>query len=99
MASHNPSSSSSSISSSTTSTTTGPASGSIIKREKRSVALYLRDESAKSHNLKPLNDYLDSLLDPKKPIDDFESIDTCMWIISGGVTFEEFTKKGESGER
>lgn len=96
MASYNPSSSSSSI---TSSSAGAPASGSVIKREKRTVASYLKEESAKARNLKPLNDYLDSVLDPKKPIDDFENLDTCKWIIAGGMTFDEFGKKGNPESR
>ncbi|KAH9489709.1 E3 ubiquitin-protein ligase ubr3 [Bulinus truncatus] len=65
----------------------------LMKREKRAVAVYLKEESSKSNNTKPLNDHLDAILDPNKPIDDFESIDFCKWIIAGGLTFEDFAKK------
>lgn len=66
---------------------------SLMKREKRSVAIYLKEQSAKSNNTKPLNDHLDYILDPNKKIDDFENLDSCKWIIAGGLTFEEFGKK------
>lgn len=75
-------------------TNSGSNIGGLMKRDKRTVAVYLKEESSKANNLKPLIDHLDYILDPHKPIDDFESLDSCKWIIAGGLTFEEFGKKG-----
>uniref|UniRef100_A0A2C9KCF7 E3 ubiquitin-protein ligase n=1 Tax=Biomphalaria glabrata TaxID=6526 RepID=A0A2C9KCF7_BIOGL len=83
----------SSGSASSTNTTVSNSIMTLMKREKRAVAVYLKEESSKSNNTKPLNDHLDTILDPNKPIDDFESIDFCKWIIAGGLTFEDFAKK------
>ncbi|XP_035829845.1 E3 ubiquitin-protein ligase UBR3 isoform X2 [Aplysia californica] len=69
------------------------STGANQKRDKRSVAVYLKGESTKGNNSKPLNDFLDNICEPQKAIDDLEAIDWCKWIISGGLTFEEFSKK------
>lgn len=82
-------------SSSTSSIKLSVKTGSLLKRGKRAVALYVKEEYSKTSNSKPLNDQLDAVLDPQQPIDDFENIDTCKWLIAGGLTFDEFAKKGK----
>ncbi|KAG5323686.1 UBR3 ligase, partial [Pseudoatta argentina] len=37
-----------------------------------------------------LNELLDVLLNPSKPIDDWETIDWCKWLMAGGRTPDEF---------
>ncbi len=65
-----------------------------MKRGKRFVAKYFKDECVRSGGQQQLNELMDYLLDPSKPLDDFERIDWCRWVISGGVTFDEFSKEG-----
>lgn len=66
----------------------------LMKRGKRSVAKYFRDENNRQSVKQQLLDFVDFLLDPKKPIDDFETLDWCRWIIAGGVPFDEFSREG-----
>lgn len=70
-----------------------PSSGAIKKREKWSIALYLKQEISKANRPKKLPDHLEYLLDPQRPIDDSDNIDSYKWIIAGGLTFEDFGKK------
>ena len=96
--SNNPSKTPSS-SSSRKPTSSGSSSGAIKKREKRAVALYLKKEISKAERSKKLPDHLDYLLDPQRPIDDSDNIDSCKWFIAGGLTFEEFEQKGMGGNQ
>jgi len=41
-----------------------------------------------------LNELLDVLLNPSKPIDDWETIDWCKWLMAGGRTPDEFANTG-----
>lgn len=43
-----------------------------------------------------LDELLDILLDPEKPIDESETIDWCKWLIAGGRTPTEFSSIGKS---
>ncbi|KAL4222682.1 E3 ubiquitin-protein ligase ubr3 [Mactra antiquata] len=65
---------------------------SLLKRSKRSVAVYMKTECSRQNEPQKLTDLLDYLLNPEKPIDDIETLDWCRWLISGGSTFEEFAK-------
>lgn len=67
---------------------------SMLKRSKRSVAVYMKTECSRQNEPQKLTDLLDHLLNPEKAIDDFETLDWCRWLISGGSTFEEFAKTG-----
>ena len=58
------------------------------------MAKHFKDEGTRQNVHQQLNDFIDYLLDPKKPIDDFETLDWCRWLVAGGVTFEEFSKEG-----
>ena len=71
-------------------------SGSVAlsKRSKRSVATYFKGECGKQCNPQKLHDFLEHILSPTRPIDEFETIDWCKWLIAGGSTFEEFSKTG-----
>ena len=59
------------------------------------MALYLKKEISKAERSKKLPDHLDYLLDPQRPITDSDNIDSCKWIIAGGLTYEDFGKKGK----
>ncbi|XP_041366438.1 E3 ubiquitin-protein ligase UBR3-like [Gigantopelta aegis] len=69
-------------------------SGSVAlsKRSKRSVATYFKGECGKQCNPQKLHDFLEHILSSARPIDEFETIDWCKWLIAGGSTFDEFSK-------
>ncbi len=71
-----------------------PSGSALLKRDKRSVATYFKGENAKRTNLQKFHDFLKHLLGPQRPIDDFETLDWCKWVIAGGSTFDEFAKTG-----
>lgn len=72
-----------------------PSGSALLKRSKRSVATYFKGENARQTNLQKFHDFLEHLLAPQKPIDDFEPLEWCRWLIAGGSTFDEFAKTGE----
>ena len=73
-----------------------PSGGAKLKRDKRSIAAYLKEEFTRTNNKKGLNDYIDGVCDSQKPIDDPDTIDWYKWIIAGGMTYDEFGKKGNT---
>ena len=66
----------------------------LMKRGKRPVAKYIKDECSSSGSTKSLSELLDYLLDPSKVLDDFDRMDWLKWVIAGGTTFDEFEKEG-----
>lgn len=50
--------------------------------------------SSGSGSTQHLNELLDILLNPSKPIDDWETIDWCKWLMAGGRTPDEFASTG-----
>lgn len=62
----------------------------LMKKGKRGAADYVHA------NPQHLNELLDLILNPKKPIDDWETIDWIKWLMAGGRTPDEFTSTGES---
>ena len=70
------------------------AAQALMKKGKRSLALYFKAEVGRSVVIQQLNDLLEYLLNPEVPIDDDERLDWCRGLISGGATFEEFTRVG-----
>ena len=67
----------------------------IMKRGKRTVANYVKSECLmKSPGQPQLVELLNHLLDCSKSLDDYDRLDWCRWLISGGETFDEFTKTG-----
>ena len=66
----------------------------LMKRGKRPVAKYIKDECSSPGTPKSLSELLDYLLDPRKVLDDFDRMDWLRWIIAGGTTFDEFAKEG-----
>ncbi|WAQ93484.1 UBR3-like protein [Mya arenaria] len=69
-----------------------PEMTALLKRSKRSVAVSVKSECSKQHDSQKLTDLLDFLLNPEKPLDEYETLDWLRWLISGGSTFEEFSK-------
>ena len=56
----------------------------------------MKAECSKQTDPQKIKYLCDVLLNPAtKQIDDFETLDWCRWLISGGSTFEEFAKTGD----
>lgn len=62
----------------------------LFKKGKRFAAAYLQVECAKSTNPPLLKELLDILLDPKKSIDSWDTIDWCRYLMAGGKTPDEY---------
>lgn len=43
-----------------------------------------------------LNELLDAILDPLKPIDMWDTVDWCRWLMAGGKTPDEFANTGKN---
>lgn len=71
-----------------------PEMTALLKRSKRSVAVQIKSECLRQTDSQKLLDLLDHLLNPEKPIDEYETLDWLRWLISGGSTFEEFARAG-----
>ena len=77
-------------------TMASPEMTALLKRNKRSVALFMKSECSKQTDPQKIKYLCDVLLNPTtKQIDDFETLDWCRWLIAGGSTFEEFAKTGD----
>ncbi|XP_014216341.1 E3 ubiquitin-protein ligase Ubr3 [Copidosoma floridanum] len=66
----------------------------LMNKGKKGAAQYILDE-CRSANLGSgcphhLNELLDILLNPGEPIDNWETIDWCKWLMAGGRTPDEF---------
>lgn len=62
----------------------------LLKKGKRGAAVYIQAECSRSARPDNLNALLDTLLDPLKSVDDWETIDWCRWLMAGGITPDEF---------
>ncbi|XP_023317565.1 E3 ubiquitin-protein ligase Ubr3 isoform X3 [Trichogramma pretiosum] len=69
----------------------------LMSKGKRNTAAYIHAECSKAalgmHSNAALNTVkalLEKILDPTKPISDWETIDWCKWLMAGGSTFDEF---------
>ncbi|XP_043254590.1 E3 ubiquitin-protein ligase Ubr3 [Colletes gigas] len=64
----------------------------LMNKRKRDAATYIHAECSNLDSSCPqhLNELLDILLNPAKPIDDWETIDWCKWLMAGGKTPDEF---------
>lgn len=69
----------------------------ILKRDKRQVATQIKNDLSRPSSQQQLDEILNYLLDPEKPIG-FEAIDWCKFLISGGVPFTEYAANGKSKE-
>ncbi|XP_076360822.1 ubr3 ubiquitin ligase isoform X3 [Tachypleus tridentatus] len=65
---------------------------SLIKKGKRGAASYFQAECQRTNNPRSLHDLLDIIIDPSKPIDDWETIDWCRWLMAGGKTPDEYSQ-------
>lgn len=74
------------------------AAEGLFKKGKRKSASSIQVECArhdKQDDHKQLNQLLDILLDPRKPISDSENLDWLKWLIAGGKSPEEFAQSGK----
>ncbi|XP_050311178.1 E3 ubiquitin-protein ligase Ubr3-like [Anthonomus grandis grandis] len=62
----------------------------LMSKGKRATAAYVHADCAAERNPKHLKEVLDNLLNPIKPIDNWETIDWCKWLMAGGRTPDEF---------
>jgi len=68
----------------------------LLNKGKREAAAYVQAECSRSARPENLHAILDSLLDPlTKPIDDWDTIEWCRWLMAGGCTPDEFSSTGK----
>lgn len=79
-----------------TSSSTSPDVQVLMGKGKRGAAAYISLATGRDTAGCPpyLNELLDVLLNPSKPIDDWEIIDWCKWLMAGGRTPNEFASTG-----
>lgn len=79
-----------------TSSSTSPDVQVLMGKGKRGAAAYISLTTVRDTGGCPqyLNELLDVLLSPSKPIDDWETIDWCKWLMAGGRTPDEFASTG-----
>lgn len=79
-----------------TSSGTSPDVQVLMGKGKRGAAAYISLTTGRDAGGCPpyLNELLDVLLNPSKPIDDWETIDWCKWLMAGGRTPDEFASTG-----
>lgn len=66
----------------------------IIKKGKRPAASFIQSFCSNRSNLDATNGVFDTILYPIIPIDDWDTIDWCRWLLAGGKTPEEFAQTG-----
>lgn len=66
----------------------------LMSKGKRATAAYVHADCAAERYPQHLKEVLDNLLNPIKPIDDWETIDWCKWLMAGGRTPDEFASTG-----
>ncbi|KAL1497456.1 hypothetical protein ABEB36_008425 [Hypothenemus hampei] len=62
----------------------------LMSKGKRATAAYIRADCVAERNPEHLNEVLINLLNPIKPIEEWETIDWCKWLMAGGRTPDEF---------
>ncbi|XP_034951822.1 E3 ubiquitin-protein ligase Ubr3 [Chelonus insularis] len=66
----------------------------LMSKGKRGAAAYIRDQCSNAATVEGrqqhLDELLDTLLNPGKVLDDWETIDWCKWLMAGGRTPDEF---------
>jgi len=79
-----------------TSSSTSPDVQVLMGKGKRGAAAYISLATDRDTGGCPsyLIQLLDVLLNPGKPIDDWETIDWCRWLMAGGRTPDEFSTIG-----
>ncbi|GFT69321.1 e3 ubiquitin-protein ligase ubr3 [Nephila pilipes] len=64
----------------------------LIKKGKRATAAYIQGVCTSQSNSDITNEVFDSILNPLVPINDWDSIDWCRWLLAGGRTPEDYTQ-------
>ena len=67
----------------------------LMRKGKRGAAVYVKAECSRTTDPQQLNELLDTLLNPQKPIDELETVDWIKWLIAGGKTPDEFASTGQ----
>ena len=71
----------------------------LMNKGKKGAAAYIYAEFANVDRAfesnQHLNDLLDILLSPHKPINDWETLDWIKWLMAGGRTPDEFSTTGD----
>lgn len=79
-----------------TSSSTSPDVQVLMNKGKRGAAAYIVATSRDIDGCSSyLNELLNVLLNPSKPIGDWETIDWCKWLMAGGHTPDEFASTGK----
>lgn len=73
-----------------------PAAHVLMKKGKRGAAAYVHSDCAIKGSNRLLNEVLDILLNPRKSINEWETIDWLKWLMAGGKTPDEFSNLGKS---
>uniref|UniRef100_A0A1B6CS83 E3 ubiquitin-protein ligase n=1 Tax=Clastoptera arizonana TaxID=38151 RepID=A0A1B6CS83_9HEMI len=63
----------------------------LMKKGKRGAAAHVSADCVNNTSPRLLNELLDILLNPRKAIDEWETIDWCKWLMAGGRTPDEFS--------
>ena len=70
----------------------------LMNKGKQRASAYIQAEccnpSAPNGRPMQLDELLDIILSPSKPIDDWDTIDWCKWLMAGGRTPDEFCNTG-----
>lgn len=66
----------------------------LMSKGKRATASYIYSDCTNKTSPQHLNEVLDNLLNPVKPIEDWETIEWCKWLMAGGRTPDEFANIG-----
>lgn len=69
----------------------------LMSKGKRATAAYIHADCSSDRNPQHLNEVLDNVLNPTKPICDWEMIDWCKWLVAGGRTPDEYSSTGRFG--
>lgn len=67
----------------------------LMKKGKRGAASYIHNECVNQVSSRHLSEILDTLLNPAKAIDEWETIDWLKWLIAGGKTPDEYSTLGK----
>lgn len=67
----------------------------LLAKGKRAAAAYVHADVVNTDSPNHLRFFLDNLLNPAKPINEWETIDWCKWLMAGGRTPDEFSSIGE----
>lgn len=74
------------------------SSAQVLMKGKPRAAVYIHAECSNPAGTgthpKHLDEMLDIILSPSKPIDDWDTIDWCKWLMAGGRTPDEFSNTG-----